>query len=142
MCLQFWSWYCHIGGQVIGTYACGEVPTGGGGSIQPGVYKLTAMVEFEDVERHFGIPGNNFSQTLFVSPTSILVVSDDSNTFTFVRSFTYTVSGTTITFTPTYRETDGEYGPWAHDPTFTASPTQLDIYSARLGYWASYQLVE
>jgi hypothetical protein len=140
VCVEFMWWQCHVGGQVLGTYDCGDVPTGEGGSIEPGTYTLTAMVEFANPG--FRIAANNFSQTLFVSATSVLLVSDDSANFSFTGSYTYATEGNEIAFTPRCESQGEQYRPWALVGTFSATSTQLDFYSVERGFWASYQRVQ
>lgn len=135
------NYACHAGGTVIGTYECGDVPSGEGGEIVPGTYALTSMVEYGDASFH--IPANNFQQTLLVTDTSMALLSDDSAIFIFRGAYTFTTAGNAISFSIVNAMYDGDpvFTPFTDVGTYTATSRTLHIYSESRGFSAFYELV-
>jgi hypothetical protein len=139
-CQTLDSWHCHAGNFVGGTWDCGPVPEGTGGEIRTGAYALTGIVAFGT--SRFGIDGIRFKQTLYLTPTSALLINDNSAKYSYTESFTYSVQGNHISFVSTCASKSVQDRPWSLEATFSASATTFEIFSAVDGFRATYYRVK
>jgi hypothetical protein len=131
------SWiHCQRGGFVGVTWDCGSVPVGAGGTITTGVYVLAEYVRYGGDS--FPSLGAHIWQTLYVTSSSVLFVSDDDNNFGFDGTYTYSVQGNRIAFTAVSESSLPDYRAFPGSATFQATPSAFELYDATRQVRATY----
>ena len=132
--------HCHRGGMVGVTWDCGSVPVGAGGTLATGAYVLTEYVRFGGDS--FPSLGAHIVQTLYVTASSLLLISDDDNNFCFDGTYTYVVQGNRIAFNALRESQPPFYRAFPASATFRATPTRLDLYDTTRLVRATYVRLE
>jgi hypothetical protein len=139
-CKIFDWWHCHLGTRIVGTATASPTPTGEGGSIVPGAYRLTSISSDNGTDPDLLI-GVGVTQTLYFSGATLLFESDDDHRFSYTGSYTYSLDGSSLVMAPTCESQPAQYRQWSLELGYTASGTDLWLYSKALSYSAHFELV-
>lgn len=132
---------CHRDGYVGPTDDCGDLPTGTGGAVTPGVYVLTGYVLFGNTHMS-PQPGGRVWQTLYVTSTSALLISDDTGNMSFLGSYTYTIEGNRISFAAVCEGREPLNRAFPGEATFTASGSILEFFDTTRKVRSTFQRIE
>jgi hypothetical protein len=132
--------HCQRGGFVGVTWDCGSVSVGTGGTIVPGVYVLTEYVRYGG--ESYPVLGAHVWQTLYLTCSSVLFISDDDNNFSFNGTYTYSVLANRITFTALVESSCSQYRAFPASATFRATPTGLELYDETRSVRETYLRIE
>jgi hypothetical protein len=133
--------HCHRGGNVLAIAQCGDLPAGAGGNILPGAYTLTEYASYGSGST-YPAPGVNVTQTLYLTESSLLLISDDSNNFYFTGNYRSTVDKNQVTFETLCESTLPQYRAFPAEATFTATTSTLELFDTTRQVRTKYTKIE